>query len=403
MSITSRTPRQPMPEPAPPPAAAPEPAAPAPARPPRLAAVDLLRLVAALAVASFHYLGTSSAAYWGEAPDDFTHHLHRMSMYGWLGVEAFFLISGFVICMSAWGRTPGQFAVSRLARLYPTYWAALALVVLCFAVTLRNVDDLKETVAPRVIAANLTMAPGAMHVPLLDGVAWTLWVEGRFYLIMAVVLAFGFTYHRMLGFCTTWLGVSALTVETNNRLLYGIAMPGYSGLFVAGIALYLMYRFGQNLLLWMLLAVSWFFQLSMLYGRTSAHGIDDSSTQHTSWLISTALLTGFLALLMLATLGPLAKLQWRWLVTAGALTYPFYLVHHAIGVPVGKELSAHVSALGPYPTVLITLVAMLVLARLMNVYVENPFGRIMRRELAKGLNPPKARAEAAAAAAGKGG
>jgi peptidoglycan/LPS O-acetylase OafA/YrhL len=406
VSMTSRTPRQPLPEPAPPavaPVGAAAVPAPAPARPPRLAAVDMLRLVAALAVASFHYLGTASPAYWGRAPEDFTHHLHRVSMYGWLGVEAFFLISGFVICMSAWGRTPGQFAVSRLSRLYPAYWAALVLVILCFAVTIRDAGRLKEAVAPRVVAANLTMAPGAMHVRLLDGVAWTLWVEGRFYLIMAVVLAFGFTYHRMLGFCTVWLGVSAIAAEMHNKVLYEIAMPDYSGLFVSGIAVYLMYRFGQNLLLWMLLALSWLYQLSMLYGRTSTHGIDASTTQHTSWLVCTALLTGFLALLMLATLGPLARLQWRWLITGGALTYPFYLVHQAIGVPMGKELTAHVSWLGPYPTVLLTLLSMLALARLMNVYVENPFGKVMRRHLAQGLNPPKAAAEAAAKARAKAG
>lgn len=403
MSTTRHTP-VPLPEQAAPPAPAPRPATAAPGRgrPPRLAAVDMLRLVAALSVAGFHYLGTASPAYWGRAPEDFTQPLHRVSMYGWLGVEAFFLISGFVICMSAWGRTPGQFAVSRLSRLYPAYWAALVLVLLCLAVTLRDAGKLKETAAPRVVAANLTMAPGALRVPALDGVAWTLWVEGRFYLIMAVLLAFGFTYQRLLGFCTAWLGVSAMAVEMHNRVLYEIAMPDYSGLFVAGIALYLMYRFGQNLLLWTLLTLSWLYQLSMMYGRSSTHAAGTSGTQHTSWLVCTVLLTGFLALLMLATLGPLARLQWRWLVTAGALTYPFYLVHQSIGVPMGKELTAHISWLGPYPTVLVTLLAMLALARLMHSYVENPFGRIMRRHLAHGLNPPKAAAEAAEAAARRG-
>ncbi|WP_073492395.1 acyltransferase family protein [Actinacidiphila paucisporea] len=397
--MTSRTPRQPLPEQVESPArASPGPAEPA-ARGARLAAVDMLRLVAALAVASFHYLGTESPAYWGTAPTDFASPVHRMSMYGWLGVEAFFLISGFVICMSAWGRTPGQFAVSRLSRLYPAYWCALALVVLCMAVTVRGSGGLREAIAPRVVAANLTMAPGALHVEPLDGVAWTLWVEARFYLLMAVVLAFGFTYHRMLGFCTVWLGVAAAGAEMSNRVVGEIALTDYAGLFVAGIAVYLMYRFGQNLLLWMVLGLAWLFQLSEMYGRSSAHVLDTGSTQHTSWLVCTVLLTGFLALLMLATIGPLAKLQWRWLVTGGALTYPFYLVHQSIGVPMGKELSAHVSWLGPWSTVLLTLGSMLLLARLMNGLVEKPFGKLMRKHLAKGLNPPRVRAEAEAARA----
>jgi peptidoglycan/LPS O-acetylase OafA/YrhL len=357
-------------------------------RQPRLAAVDMLRLVAALAVAAFHYLGTTNASYWGTRPHDFAFGVHRMSMYGWLGVEAFFLISGFVICMSAWGRTPGQFAVSRLSRLYPAYWCAIALIVLCSVVTLRDVSALKQKVAPHTIVANLTMAPGAMHVDLIDGVAWTLWVEGRFYLIMAAVLVFGFSYRRVLGFCVLWLSLAAGAAEVNNRLVDEVVLTDYAGVFVSGIALYLMYRFGRNLLLWMLLGVSWAFELSMLSDRLGPHKIDNDATQHVSWTVCTLLLTGFLVLMVLATLGPLARLQWRWLITGGALTYPFYLVHQSIGVPVAKELTAHVPGLTPWPTILLTLAAMLALSRLMNTYVEAPFGKSMRRALTAGLTPP---------------
>jgi peptidoglycan/LPS O-acetylase OafA/YrhL len=349
--------------------------------------VDLLRLVAALAVASFHYLGTSSPAYWGTRPHDFAFKVHRASLYGWLGVEAFFLISGFVICMSAWGRSPGQFAVSRLSRLFPAYWCALALIVLCSAVTLRDSGLLRHSLAPHLLMANITMAPGALHVSPIDGVAWTLWVEGRFYLIMAAVLAFGFTYRRMLAFCTAWLALAAFASEARSNLLSEVILTPYAGVFVAGIAVYLMYRFGQNLVLWMLLVISWAFQLSMMNDRVQTHMIDAGTTQHVSWTACTALLTGFLVLLMLATIGPLSRLQWRWLVTAGALTYPFYLVHQSIGVPLAKELTAHVPGLAPWPTVVLTLAAMLSLARLMNTYVEKPFGTIMRRQLTKGLDP----------------
>jgi len=86
----------------------------------RLAALDGLRLVAALAVAGYHYTvawridGT-------HLPQYFLPHAVHVTVYGFLGVELFFLISGFVICMSAWGRPLGAYFTSRVSRLYPAY------------------------------------------------------------------------------------------------------------------------------------------------------------------------------------------------------------------------------------------------------------------------------------------
>lgn len=45
-------------------------------------------------------------------------------------MEIVFLISCFVICMRAWGRTVGEFAVSRLSRLFPAYWVGIVLTAL---------------------------------------------------------------------------------------------------------------------------------------------------------------------------------------------------------------------------------------------------------------------------------
>ncbi|WP_053728808.1 acyltransferase family protein [Streptomyces sp. WM6378] len=98
------------------------------ARPPRLAALDGLRLVAALMVVCYHYLALSRP--WGHNPATIFPTLHRFAEFGWLGVEVFFLVSGFVICMSVWGRSLGDFAVSRVSRLFPAYWVAVPLTAL---------------------------------------------------------------------------------------------------------------------------------------------------------------------------------------------------------------------------------------------------------------------------------
>ncbi|MDX3383081.1 acyltransferase [Streptomyces niveiscabiei] len=369
-----------------------------PDRPPRLALVDGLRLAAALAVACFHYFGQNFPSIWGEAPREFAYTVHRASMYGWLGVEMFFLISGFVICMSAWGRTPGEFAVSRLSRLFPAYWAVIVLLVTRLAVFPQKSDNLPEDLHPRTVLANLTMFPGALDVDLLAGVAWTLDLEARFYLLMAIVLKFGATYERLLGFCTVWLVAAYVTHSTQNRLLDQFVLSGYAGLFVAGIALYLMFRFGRNLMLWTLLGMAWAYQLSVLQIRVDWHMAAPGSTRTVSWSLCALLLTAFLGVLMLATIGPLRNLSWRWLVTAGALTYPFYLVHMSLGYPLAKGLTRHVPALGHWGNMAVVTTAMLLLSYGIWRWVERPMGRWMRRGLTRGLAAARGPKEAVAKA-----
>ncbi|MFI8826574.1 acyltransferase family protein [Streptomyces sp. NPDC053431] len=379
------------PKPGPPPAVGsgePTPVAtPARPRPPRLALVDGLRLAACLFVAAFHFLGTTNPAIWGESPKVFAYLAHRASMYGWLGVEMFFLISGFVICMSAWGRTPGQFAVSRISRLFPAYWFVILLLVARLAIIPVQTGDLGSLVHPRVVVSNLTMFPGPLKVDLLDGVAWTLDVEARFYLLMAVVLKFGTTYQRMMGFCTVWLVAAFVTHSTQNKLLDQFVLSPYAGYFIAGIAVYLMCRFGQNLMLWFLLAMAWAYQLSVLQIRVNWHPATSNTDKTVSWTLCALLVTGFLAILMLASLGPLKKIRWRWLVTAGALTYPFYLVHMSLGIPLAKGLTRHVPGLGPWGTMAVTTTAMLLLSYAVYRWAEKPLSRWLRRNLLKGLKP----------------
>ncbi|MFD0329556.1 acyltransferase family protein [Streptacidiphilus monticola] len=229
--------------------------------------------MAALAVAAFHYLGPNDPAIWGARPKAFAYPLHHAAMYGWLGVEAFFLISGFVICMSAWGAPR---AVRGLADL-PALPGLLVRARPDRAAHRADPDadqGRRRGDPPRVVLANLSMFPGALHTNLLDGVAWTLDVEARFYVLMAVVLTLGTTYSRILGFCCAWLVAAFVTTQTHATLLDQFVLSGYAGLFVSGIALYLMYRFGPNLLLWVLLGVAWAYQMTVLQDRVRIHGAD---------------------------------------------------------------------------------------------------------------------------------
>lgn len=100
--------------PAPAPAPAPTPAA--PRRAARLEALDWLRLIAALTVVAYHWL------YFGVLTDyiavqDELSPIGRIARYGIIGVELFFLISGYVILNSARHRDARGFLVARAVRL----------------------------------------------------------------------------------------------------------------------------------------------------------------------------------------------------------------------------------------------------------------------------------------------
>src|SRR4051812_43792526 len=84
--------------------------------------IDALRGIAALLVMVFHF---EELLYF--APPDRHPSLDALwAHYGLLGVELFFTISGFVILMSVEGaKSVAHFAVGRIARLYPAYWASV--------------------------------------------------------------------------------------------------------------------------------------------------------------------------------------------------------------------------------------------------------------------------------------
>ena len=84
----------------------------------RLHALDGLRFAAAMAVVLYHYTGRDSPA-WGGSVQEVFPRLSHLTLYGGFGPYLFFMISGFVVLMSAWGRPVHSFVASRVGRLFP--------------------------------------------------------------------------------------------------------------------------------------------------------------------------------------------------------------------------------------------------------------------------------------------
>lgn len=130
----------------------------------RIGILDGLRLCAALMVVLYHYVAFGGG--WEGSQAQLFPVLFRPSAYGWLGVELFFMISGFVICMSSWGRSVSHFFTSRVIRLFPAYWLAIA-------VTTAVVFFMPGGITPlpwRDLLVNLTMLQRPMGVDEVEGV-----------------------------------------------------------------------------------------------------------------------------------------------------------------------------------------------------------------------------------------
>ncbi|MFE1575922.1 acyltransferase family protein [Streptomyces fradiae] len=223
---------------------------PASGRPPRLAALDGLRLLAALMVVLYHYVGLGHG--WSTSSRTLFPEVFPFAAYGWLGVQLFFLISGFVICMSCWGRSLGDFFTSRVVRLYPAYWFC----VLATTAVLVLVPGGYVRLAWPDVLTNLTMVQAFLGVKPVDPVYWTLFAELRFYLLFAFVAWRGLTYRRVLLFCCLW-GTAALTFDRFGFGAFGqFLMPEHCWFFIAGMAFYLMYRFRPTVVLWGVVLVS---------------------------------------------------------------------------------------------------------------------------------------------------
>ncbi|MGR4879241.1 acyltransferase family protein [Streptomyces sp. LARHCF249] len=349
-------------------------------RAPRIAVLDGLRLLAAVSVVLFHYLAGTGTIPWQRTAVELFPTLHRVAGFGWLGVVFFFMISGFVICMSAWGKSLQQFWRGRILRLFPLYWAAVVLASAAARLGPRTPGEQRVTFGQML--TNLTMLHEPLGVYHVDNVYWTLWAELRFYLLFSLVVLLGTSYRRIATFCWVWALGSVLAPKSGIPLLDQLLLPAWAPFFIAGIAFYLVRRAGriegETL---GILALSWLLMQHHLPAimRAEGHGIN--------WKVCLTAITVMYLLMGLIALGKLDWIQWRWLPVAGAISYPLYLVHQSLGVRVIWRWNEQ---WGAWPTLLGVTAAMVLIAWLLHRVVERPLTRLLRRLMApQAGRPPK--------------
>ncbi|MEU1589580.1 acyltransferase [Micromonospora sp. NPDC005710] len=328
----------------------------------RLYEVDLLRFAAALMIVLLHYTFSR-----GETDYDFAPSLGAVTQYGYLGVELFFLISGMVVLMSVWGRTAREFVASRVSRLYPAFWVAVTLTAATVAIAgPQGRNDV--TVAQYV--ANLSMFPQLADIEYVESVYWTLWSEWRFYLILFAFSLVGITERRTHWLLWGWLA-SSVALEAfpvppgAHAALALIVQPQFSHYFIAGMALYMVHRFGFTARLGLLLSACYANAVREADSRVDELVADGMTP---TLVVAALVILAIFVVMTLAATGGLRWMRWRGLSHLGAMTYPLYLIHFSLGV---VAFNAMVPAVDPWLALPLVIAAMCAASWLISVKVED--------------------------------
>lgn len=186
--------------------------------------LDLLRGIAALSVVMFHFSGSALPTIKPNSVTDFF-------SYGKLGVQVFFVISGFIIPYSMYAsgyKISGawNFIIKRLARIGPPSWIALIfLFVIYYGAIAMNGRPIEGMPWPgidaKTILANLTYSYSFLNAGLYNEVYWTLEIEFQYYVIIAFLLPFIIQSSSNLIYLSgVFLALNATWFVHNNEVLF---------------------------------------------------------------------------------------------------------------------------------------------------------------------------------------
>lgn len=235
-----------------------------------IAALDGLRGIAVLWVILFHYVAVRGPQDAWVAAASAVPVIDALVRNGYLGVDLFFLISGFLLTLpwfirASQGTAPPptrEFYLRRVRRIVPAYYVHLLLLFLVFMPLIRGWSYWRwdfYVVVWNGVAHGLflhTTSPLTSGTMGVNGALWTLAVEAQYYLllpllaplfartpIVATVLAFAAAVLWQLGARQGFDGLVALQLqmgahwrwtEESVRHLLVTQMPSYLGHFALG-------------------------------------------------------------------------------------------------------------------------------------------------------------------------
>lgn len=212
----------------------------------RIDDIEALRAIAIVFVMIWHY--HRAPGYGAITPPSFSHWFNLG-----VGVDLFFVISGFVVARSLFASLLGveggrnrrriayQFWTRRVFRLFPSVWLWLSIILLCASFTIR--PDLWQSVETNMWAslsvvlhyANYRFATHFMQDPFGASFPyWSLSLEEQFYLILPIAMLLVIRLRFLALFCAALVAWTFLV----NRGILGIVFRWEGLAFGVGLAVF---------------------------------------------------------------------------------------------------------------------------------------------------------------------
>lgn len=327
----------------------------------RIVALDLLRFFSAMSVVLYHYVSRPESNVFPV--------LREFTQFGYLGVPLFFIISGYVIALSANNRTAVEFLISRFVRLYPTLWVGVIFTVCVVSwLTVDNYSLMQ-------IVANFTQLNLYMGYGDIDGVYWTIKAELKFYFCVFLLVLFGVfqKYHIWL---SVWLVFTVMHLIFGQPFFMGwFISPEYSSFFIAGVVFYLLQTKGHSFFNHALIMLTLIISVLRAYDQADFFMVDPDGIEKN---ISAIVVLCFYGVMFLLCTGKLPLKSCTLFTSLGALTYPLYLIHNVAGKAIIDYFSTHVvEEIAIFSVTLL----MVTIAWLIHWLIERPLANPMKHYL----------------------
>ncbi|WP_286778862.1 MULTISPECIES: acyltransferase family protein [Sphingobacterium] len=306
----------------------------------RIYQIDLFRFIAATAVVLYHYLYRGYTA--GNMSLLSFDGIGEYFKYGYLGVDLFFIISGFVIAFSIKHLSLRKFCYSRFKRLYPMYWICL---MLTFIVSYFWGAPRYHVTFTQLLA-NLTMVQKLWGQGDIDGAYWSLYVELKFYLIIALFLILNRFKKISLDYLVYfWIALPTIKLLLGRSVIYAVIyeffLLDWSAYFIAGIIFCQIFLNGPHIKYFLLLPLCLYRSINGAVGRI--HWLERTFHSDFSPYIIGAAIVVFYLLILLVSCKKLQAINSPRFVKIGMLTYPLYLVHQHIGFIIFNHLQPYLN------------------------------------------------------------